>query len=100
MTFRRTTNWEYKGYTYKPWDDYEEDNCKTFHTVIENLYGIEVGWVPMSPYTLVSEDAFQAWIDSGKPSREVINMAIRGNNVSNPSNEDIINFYIEHVVLK
>jgi hypothetical protein len=91
----------YKSLRYRPDEDHEPDCKKIWHTVIDTNTGIEIGWIPFSPYSYVSEEAFKAWVDSRYPSREEINRAVRGgNNVSNPSNEDIINYYIEKVLLK
>lgn len=100
MAFRnRNTNWKYKGYCYQPWQDYESDNVKTFHIVVDEQYGVDLGRdVPLSPYTLATEEAFKAWIDSGRPTREQLNQALHTN--GNASNEDLINYYIEVTLVK
>ena len=95
----RNANWEYKGYIYQPWQDYEPDNVKTYHAVIDSQYGVDLGRdIPCSPYTLVSEEAFKAWIDSGRPTRDMLNEALCS--TGNASNEDLINYYIEKVLVK
>lgn len=58
---------EYKGHQYKPWDDVEEDNVKRFHDVYVD--GVDIGSIPLSPYTTPSFELFSRWIDMGKPSR-------------------------------
>jgi hypothetical protein len=58
---------EYKGYRYEPWDDYEEDNIKRFHHVITpDGRTTSIG---LSPYVKLDEDTFQKWIDLGMPKR-------------------------------
>lgn len=96
----RKINYQYKGYTYRPYDDVEPDNIKTWHIVVHDKFDVEVGEIPLSPYSNPSEECFRAWIDSGLPSREQVNAAISGNNMCNPSEQDIINYYIEHILVK
>lgn len=57
---------EYKGYKYSPWDDYEEDNIKRFHDVI-CPDGKSI-MMPFSPYYHLKVEDFQLWIDSGMPT--------------------------------
>jgi hypothetical protein len=98
MRFRHS-NWEYKGYTYQPSQDMEPDVVKTYHTVVSTQYGMDMGRdVPFSPYSLVSEEAFKAWIESGRPTKETLNKEL--GTIGNPSNEDLINYYIEVTLVK
>lgn len=61
---------EYKGFTYQPEDDVEEDNVKRFHEVYFNGDRISGGWMPLSPYTTPSFELFSRWIDMGRPTRD------------------------------
>ena len=90
----------YKGFLYRPWDDVEPDNIKTWHSVYSENPWQEVGDIPISPYDIASEECFRAWIDSGRPTRERVNEVIRGDNFSNPSQQDIITYYIEYILVK
>ena len=93
-------NYKYKGYIYSPWEDSDLETTKIYHEVIEENYGIIVDRIPYCSFLFVTEEVFQAWIDSKMPSRETINKAINGgNNTSNPSSEDIINYCIEHILV-
>lgn len=62
----------YKGYTYQPWDDVEDDNIKTFHDVL-TPEGKTIS-MPLSPYSRPSQKAFEKWVEIGCPqgSKEVI----------------------------
>ena len=65
---------EYKGYIYRPEDDFEDDNIKRFHNVlfkIKNVY-MYVDSVPLSPYEVCDEQTFQRWIEMGRPSRGIL----------------------------
>ena len=61
----------YRGITYCPEDDIEEDNVKRFHNVVIIHDGIRVnvGSVPLSPYSSLSEAQFQRWVQMGRPTR-------------------------------
>lgn len=63
---------EYKGYTYAPEDDIEEDCVKRFHRVYRKHKGVRIDSesVPLSPYSSLSEAQFIRWIDMGKPTRK------------------------------
>ena len=67
-----TVRYEYKGYTYCPYDDVEEDNLKRYHCVYLKEPMSDAGSVPLGPYASLSERMFQRWIDMGKPTREEI----------------------------
>lgn len=67
-----TDVFEYRGIIYCPEDDFEEDNIKRFHHIYVEHDGIRVhaGSVPLSPYSVLTEQRFQRWIQAGRPSRE------------------------------
>jgi hypothetical protein len=77
---------EYKGFKYVPWDDYEDDNIKRFHDVVapdgSNLH------IDLSPYERLNERNFQKWIDLGMPDR--------GTSCGPLSNEDIERMWLEN----
>jgi hypothetical protein len=100
VSYRETSRFKYKTFTYEPEEDVEPDVIKIFHTVVDERFGTEVGWIPLSPYEFAKEETFKAWVDSGFPSREKINESMGRSNTSNPSQEDIINYYVEHVLVK
>ena len=59
---------EYKGYKYNNWQDFEEDNIKTFHDVTTpDGQEVSMDW---SPYSTPSFEDFCAWIDLGMPKRQ------------------------------
>jgi len=62
----------YKGITYCPENDIEEDNVKCFHHIYTIYDGVRYNArsVPLSPYSLLSERQFQRWIDMGQPTRK------------------------------
>lgn len=65
--------YEYKGYYYNPWKEYEEDNVKIFHDVsIDTTEGVRIASksLPLSPYYHAGFTLFKNWIDMGQPSRE------------------------------
>jgi len=65
----------YKGVTYSPWKDYEDDNIKIFHDVefdgSNANHGISElgGSMDWSPYSTPSVAMFQLWVDLGFPKR-------------------------------
>lgn len=73
----------YKGYSYEPWDDREDDNIKIFHDVYAwsgpDFQTIKVSSrsMPLSPYSKPSEKIFQMWIDCGQPNSK--EMGLNGN---------------------
>lgn len=94
--------YEYDGYIYRPSVDREPDNQKIFHSVYKGSVteGKEVGEIPMSPYTVAGREVFESWIDSGMPDKLTINMSLYGKDCGNPSGKDIINYAIEHTLVK
>lgn len=66
--------WQYDGYCYLTWDDYEEDNIKTFHEIFVRDPSGQLVYsesFPMSPYTRqISFNLFKQWVDMGRPRRE------------------------------
>ena len=63
---------EYKHLVYEPWDDYEEDNVKRFHDVVDARYGVQLCEVPLSPYEYLDFPTFKMWVDLGCPPREKV----------------------------
>ena len=57
----------YKGYTYTPWDDREEDNCKTWHD-FKAPDGKTIT-CDFSPYQTMTPEDIRLWIDLGFPER-------------------------------
>jgi hypothetical protein len=56
----------YKGYEYRPWEEIEEDNRKTFHDV--HVVGDDhIRSLPLSPYSYPSFEYFKMWVDAGCP---------------------------------
>lgn len=70
---------EYKGYSYEPWKDYEEDNVKIFHEVYATKDDVKVqsNDMPMSPYAEITHELFCMWIDCDMPSGK--QMGLTGN---------------------
>jgi hypothetical protein len=99
MSYRETSRFQYKTFKYDPEEDCEPDVIKIFHYVIDERYGVDF-WMPLSPYEFAKEETFRAWIDSGLPNREKINASMGRPNTSNPSQEDIVNYYIEYMLVK
>jgi len=63
----------YKNHHYRPWDEVEEDNRKTFHDVVitDNSGAvISTTHIPLSPYSHANLQEFKNWVDMGKPTRE------------------------------
>ena len=58
---------QYKGYTYTPWEDREEDCVKIWHDIIKPN-GVTVA-ADFTPYAYMNEQAFRLWIDLGQPER-------------------------------
>jgi len=65
--------YEYKGYRYEPTKDYEEDNIKIFHDVVDknhfnwkNMPLLHMDW---SPYSYPTESQFRLWVELGRPAR-------------------------------
>lgn len=71
----------YKGYSYEPWKDREDDNIKVFHDVYatspDGLVKVGNGSMPLSPYANPSEEHFRMWIDCGQPTAK--KMGLNGN---------------------
>jgi len=56
----------YKGYEYRPWEEIEEDNRKTFHDV--HVEGDDhIRSLPLSPYGHPSFEYFKLWVDADCP---------------------------------
>jgi hypothetical protein len=56
----------FKGVTYLPDHDYEDDNMKIFHIVEVNNKEVSMDW---SPYSTPSVEEFQTWVNLGMPKR-------------------------------
>ena len=57
----------YKGWTYTPWDDVEEDNIKKWHDFKHKDGGTVT--CDFSPYRTMTEEDIRLWIDLGMPDR-------------------------------
>lgn len=99
MSYSRV-NYIHKGLVYEPEEEIELDVSKIYHNVVDQLTGTYIDSLPLSPYLYATQECFIAWIDAGRPTREQVNAAMNPNNCSNPSKEDIINYYIEQVLIK
>lgn len=99
MSYKTKNIFTYLTFLYQPDEDHEPDNIKIFHTVIDERYGTEQH-MPLSPYEFAKEETFRAWIDSGAPSREQINASLGKSNMGNPSQQDIMDYFIEHTLVK
>lgn len=77
---RDLPEYEYKGYKYVPWDDYEDDNIKRFHDV-KTPDGKTIS-VPCSPYTHLSETNFKRWVDMGCPSRDKFDRNLNNSDIA------------------
>ena len=64
-----TIVYTYKGFTYQPEDEVEEDNVKRFHGVYINGNYIYGGSIPMSPYGYITKQMFERWIDMDRPTQ-------------------------------
>jgi hypothetical protein len=62
-----SNGYTYKGWTYTPWDEYEEDNIKRWHEFV-SLDG-QIIHCDFSPYARMSEEDVRLWIDLGCPER-------------------------------
>jgi len=64
------SGYTFKGVTYLPDYDYEDDNMKIFHTVEIDTYGgspvisTSMDW---SPYSTPTMEEFQTWVNLGMP---------------------------------
>jgi hypothetical protein len=55
-------NWEYKGFRYEWWDEYEEDCIKRWHDCVSPEGArLPIHW---SPYHIASQEEFEAWVDA------------------------------------
>jgi len=59
----------YKGVTYTPWKEYEDDNIKIFHDVETQTHADGIDYMDWSPYSIPSVAMFQLWVDLGFPKR-------------------------------
>jgi hypothetical protein len=57
---------KYKGYTYQPSEDREDDNVKTYHDVLTPT-GQEIA-IPLSPYAHLTQAHFEKWVLLGCPT--------------------------------
>lgn len=60
--------YSYKGFTYSPYNDHEDDNTKIFHE-IKTPDNSSV-MMDFSPYRQLSEDYFKMYIDLNLPPRQ------------------------------
>lgn len=58
--------YSYKGFTYQPYEDVEDDNIKIFHDV-KTPSGTTI-MIPLSPYCKPTEKHFQKWVEAGCPT--------------------------------
>ncbi len=81
----------YKGYSYEPWDDREDDNIKRYHDVYavteDGKLKVQSRSIPASPYAFITARTFKMWIDSGHPTLR--DMGLSGN----CHEEDIISYH-------
>jgi len=59
------TKYTYKGFTYEPWEDREDDNVKIFHDIHYKGDPVkEPGWFRnISPYTHATKEQFEQACD-------------------------------------
>ena len=60
------TVYSYLGYEYRPWDDVEEDNIKTFHECYKNGQRVRMPreFYNHSPYSLMTFEEFVGHIQT------------------------------------
>ncbi len=65
---------KYRGYIYCPEDDMEPQLTKRYHCVYAEAQGarVQTRSVPLSPYTVLTEERFKRWIQMGQPTRETM----------------------------
>lgn len=90
---------EYKGFAYDPWEETDDDRCMIYHYVIESKTKRMVGCVPISAYSKLTSEAFEAWIDCDMPSRDQIGKILGKTMSFPPTNDDIISCQIEKLLL-
>ena len=58
--------YSYLGYEYRPWDDVEEDNIKTFHECYKHGMRISMpdAFYNHSPYTLITFEEFVGYVQT------------------------------------
>jgi len=66
--------YEYKGYFYHQEKDYEDDNIKIFHVVVDpslqaRAEGRSETTMDWSPYSTPTLEEFRLWVDLGMPGR-------------------------------
>lgn len=84
--------YEYKGYTYRPWDEHQDDCIKTYHEVFRgDEFVTDLDW---SPYRVLTEENFRRMVDLNFPFRTLVGSCA-------PLNEDDLHRLFmkkEHVV--
>lgn len=66
LTAPAAYGYSYKGYTYLPQQDVEEDNIKIWHEVKAPEIGII--HIDCSPYRTPTVEQFHRWVDAGCPA--------------------------------
>lgn len=58
--------YEYNGYQYRTWKDYEDDNIKIFHECYKDGVEVDLGreFVNTSPYRYVKPEDFRRYVDA------------------------------------
>ena len=58
--------YSYLGYEYRPWDDVEEDNIKTFHECYKNGVRVKMPYefYNHSPYSRMTYEEFVGYIQT------------------------------------
>jgi hypothetical protein len=62
--------YNYKGFIYMPWSDYEKDNVKIYHDVKKELYSGKFTTMDWSPYGTPTVEEFERWVDLDFPGRK------------------------------
>ena len=60
------TVYSYLGYEYRPWDDVEEDNIKTFHECYKNGKQVKMPYdfYNHSPYSIMTYEEFVSHVQT------------------------------------
>lgn len=91
--------WEYKDFMYDPWVESDPDKFTIYHHVRCLRTKELIDNVPISGYAKLSKEAFEAWIDSGMPSRNDIGLKLGKRMSSPPTNEELIEYRVEQLLL-
>lgn len=55
-------NWEYKGFRYEWWDEFDDGNMKRWHDCVSpEGERLPINW---SPYRHGSQEEFEAWVEA------------------------------------